>query len=410
MHYSSNCGCGCNYDCGCNTVPSTCCSTTNNITTTTTTPCIGEPCDELYNADCILYKGPNISCYGLNTNDSLFDIIDLIVSNISDCINTDMCFSITSGSVTQSCVLTPFDYWNNKPYYKIKFNNCTNLIGYVYWNPNSSEWEFSNQLGGGSIIYATLSTVSNLPVSSLPWTIVTSTYIIKSSLNGFCVPVTTTSTSTTTTTTIPPTTTTTTLPCICLSLYYNAGMSPAVSAFTYKDCNINGSSLSGSIAPNTRRNICTKGLINYDTSAVSVDNLGACSANCTSTTTTTRAPLPTPTTTTSTTSTTTSTTSTTSTTTTTTLNQINFNISTNCEGVNNDGIIVISNFTGGGGNYQVTDETYSNPSLAFSGNFIDATSPYTYISVPNGTPRYVGVRDKFNTINTVVKSINVSCQ
>lgn len=410
MHYSSNCGCGCNYDCGCNTVPSTCCSTTNNITTTTTTtPCIGEPCDELYNADCILYKGPNISCYGLNTNDSLSDIIGLIVSNLPDCINTDICFSIISGSVTQSCVSTLFGYWNNKPYYKIKFNNCTDLIGYVYWNPSSSKWEFSNQLGGGSIIYANLSTVSNLPVSSLPWTVVNSTYSIKSSLSGFCAPVTTTTTSTTTTTTIPPTTTTTTLPCICLSLYYNAGMSPAVSSFTYKDCNTNNST-SGSIAPNTRKNICTKGLINYDTTSVSVDNLGACSANCTSTTTTTTAPLPTPTTTTSTTSTTTTTTAApTTTSTTTTLNQIKFNITTNCNGVDNDGIILIDGFAGGGGNYQVTNATYSDPNLAFSGTFIDVVSSYTYISVPNGI-RYVGVRDKYNTINTVVKYVNITCQ
>jgi hypothetical protein len=409
MHYSSNCGCGCNYDCGCNTVPSTCCSTTNNITTTTTTPCIGEPCDELYNADCILYKGPNISCYGLNTNDSLSDIIDLIVSNIPDCINTDICFSITSGSVTQSCVLTPFDYWNNKPYYKIKFNNCTNLIGYVYWNPNSSEWEFSNQLGGGSIIYATLSTVSNLPVSSLPWTIVTSTYIIKSSLSGFCAPITTTSTSTTTTTTIPPTTTTTTLPCICLSLYYNAGMSPAVSAFTYKDCNTNNST-SGSIAPNTRKNICTKGLINYDTSAVSVDNLGACSANCTSTTTTTRAPLPTPTTTTSTTSTTTTTTaSPTTTSTTTTLAPIDFTIAAGtCTGGLGTGTITISSYTGGSGNYQITNTTYTSSIAALNGTFINDIAPYTYTSVPNGT-RYVAVRDTNNPSNVVAKSVVVNC-
>ena len=110
MHYSSNCGCGCNYDCGCNTVPSSCCSTTNNITTTTTTPCIGEPCDELYNADCVIYKGPNISCYQLNTNDTLTDIIDLIVSNLSDCSDKNICFTITDPetNITQACYLTPF--------------------------------------------------------------------------------------------------------------------------------------------------------------------------------------------------------------------------------------------------------------------------------------------------------------
>jgi hypothetical protein len=265
MHYSSNCGCGCNYDCGCNTVPSTCSSTTNNIVTTTT-HCVGEPCDELYNADCVLYKGVDVLCYGLNKDDSLSDIIDLIVSNIPDCINTDMCFTITSGSVTQSCVLKSFDYWNNEPYYKIKFNNCTNLIGYVYWNSTSSKWEFSNQLGGGTTIYATLSTVSNLPVSSLPWTIVTSTYIIKSSLNGFCAPVTTTSTSTTTsTTTIPPTTTTTTLPCICMSLIYNKHTTNApVHTYSYKNCNNNGTTY-GTLNPNQSVNFCARNVTSSST-------------------------------------------------------------------------------------------------------------------------------------------------
>jgi len=329
MHYSSNCGCGCNYDCGCNTVPSTCCSTTNNITTTTTTPCIGEPCDELYNADCILYKGPNISCYGLKTNDSLSDIINIIASNLTDCIDRNVCFTINydGGDITESCLsIASSELWNGKPYYKIQINNCTNLIGFVYWNADYNLWIFSNQLGGTNIVYAILELPFSLPITSSSWIIIDTTYIILSSISGVCKPITTTTSTTTTTTTIPPTTTsttipptttTTTLPCICLSLYYNAGMSPSVSSFLYKDCDINGSSLSGSIAPNTRKNICTKGLINYDTSSVSVDNLGACSANCTSTTTTTRAPLPTPTTTSSTTS-TTSTTSTSTTTSTTT--------------------------------------------------------------------------------------------
>ena len=52
MYYSSGCNCGCDYDCGCNTVPSTCCTTCSPIITTTTIPCIGEPCDELYNCEC----------------------------------------------------------------------------------------------------------------------------------------------------------------------------------------------------------------------------------------------------------------------------------------------------------------------------------------------------------------------
>jgi len=326
MHYSSNCGCGCNYDCGCNTVPSSCCSTTNNITTTTTTPCIGEPCDELYNADCILYKGPNISCYGLKTNDSLSDIINIIASNLTDCIDRNICFTINydGGDITESCLsIASSELWNGKPYYKIQINNCTNLIGYVYWNSVSNIWQFSDQLGSINTVYAILELPFSLPINPSSWIIVNSTYIILSSLSGACAPITTTST--TTTTTISPTTsTTTTLPCKCLSLYYDAGMSPSVSSFTYKDCNTNNTS-SGSIAPNTTKNICTKGLINYDTNNVSVTDLGLCSSNCTSTTTTTRAPFPNPTTTSSTTSTTSTTSTSTTTSTTTTVAPVDCN-------------------------------------------------------------------------------------
>jgi hypothetical protein len=212
MHYSSNCGCGCNYDCGCNTVPSTCSSTTNNIVTTTT-HCVGEPCDELYNADCVLYKGPNIPCYGLNVNDTLTDIIDSIVSNFTGCITTDVCFTIITDGIrtVQSCLIkASTDYWNGKQYYKIKYNSCSDLIGYVYWNSTDKQWEYSPYLGGGSVITSILPIQSASPLSSTQWINASPATGIISSISGFCTPTTTTSTSTTTTSTTTSTTTTST--------------------------------------------------------------------------------------------------------------------------------------------------------------------------------------------------------
>jgi hypothetical protein len=212
MHYSSNCGCGCNYDCGCNTVPSTCSSTTNNIVTTTT-HCVGEPCDELYNADCVLYKGPNIPCYGLNVNDTLTDIIDSIVSNFTGCITTDVCFTIITDGIrtVQSCLIkASTDYWNGKQYYKIKINKCSDLIGYVYWNSTDKQWEYSPYLGGGSVMTSILPILSASPLSSTQWININSSIGIISSVSGICTPTTTTSTSTTTTSTTTSTTTTST--------------------------------------------------------------------------------------------------------------------------------------------------------------------------------------------------------
>jgi hypothetical protein len=212
MHYSSNCGCGCNYDCGCNTVSSTCCTTTNNIVTTTTVPCIGEKCDELYSADCVVYKGTNIPCYGLNINDTLTDLLDSIILNFTDCITTNVCFKIkhSDGTIIESCSgVIGINSWNGKQYYKIKIHNCSDLIGYVYWNSTDNQWEFSSELGGTPKI-SVLSILSASPISSIPWNNSSNSLSILSSTSGFCPPTTTTSTSTSTSTTTSTTTTSTT--------------------------------------------------------------------------------------------------------------------------------------------------------------------------------------------------------
>jgi len=61
------CSCGCDI------------CTTTTVPTTTTTTCIGEPCDEIIDPKCIIYNGPEIPCWGIQTGDSAADILDIII-------------------------------------------------------------------------------------------------------------------------------------------------------------------------------------------------------------------------------------------------------------------------------------------------------------------------------------------
>lgn len=232
MYYSSGCNCGCDFDCGCNTVPSTCCTTMCPTTTTTSTiPCIGEPCDEFYDCECVIYNGPDLSCYGLTNGTSLCDIIELIASNVPACFPTDVCFRISnSGFTTNNCITeASLALWNGKVYYEPKVSNCSSTAGYVYWS--GTRWEYANGLGGGTILYAYLPIPSQYPITSPagPWISVDSTFVIQSSTSGTC-----------------PTTTTTTLapadcPCNCI-VFTNS--SSSVKQVSYLDCDLNFISLS----------------------------------------------------------------------------------------------------------------------------------------------------------------------
>ena len=70
------CSCGCNV------------CTTTTVPTTTTTTCIGEPCDEIIDPKCIIYNGPEIPCWGIQTGDSAADILDIIISLLPCIITT----------------------------------------------------------------------------------------------------------------------------------------------------------------------------------------------------------------------------------------------------------------------------------------------------------------------------------
>lgn len=79
---------------------------TTTSTTTTTTLCIGgEPCEEAIDPRCIIYNGPDLPCYGIQTGDSAADILQIIINNFA-CITTTST-STTTTSTTTTTTTTP---------------------------------------------------------------------------------------------------------------------------------------------------------------------------------------------------------------------------------------------------------------------------------------------------------------
>jgi hypothetical protein len=156
-------------------------------------------------------------------------------------------------------------------------------VGFVYWSPFNSRWQFSSGLEAGTL-FSILDNNTPTPISGTPnqWqssSSVLGTASMLSSTYGSCSPTTTsttststtststtstTSTSTTSTTTIPPTTTTTTAApgtCKCYKIR-NTSSTGTVSG-SYNPCNGSGGSIL--ISPSQSQYICTtnESSINY---------------------------------------------------------------------------------------------------------------------------------------------------
>jgi hypothetical protein len=72
-------------------------------------------------------------------------------------------------------------------------------------------------------------------------------------------------------------------------------------------------------------------------------------------------------------------------------------------------LVVLTNFAGGSGQYDVTDTYYTNCNDALNGtfNFLNGTSK-DYLYVPSGTS-YVGIRDANNPSRVTCLTIVVDC-
>jgi hypothetical protein len=78
-------------------------------------------------------------------------------------------------------------------------------------------------------------------------------------------------------------------------------------------------------------------------------------------------------------------------------------------GFGGNATVVLSNFGGGSGQYDITDTYYSTCNDALNGtfNFLNGTSK-DYLFVPSGTS-YVGIRDANNPSNVTCLTIVVNC-
>jgi len=80
---SCNCGCNCGgYDCNGFSQPCYECITPAPVVPVTPDPCEGTPCDEIYNASCVIYNGPSLACYGIPNGSTLAYILEVIANNL----------------------------------------------------------------------------------------------------------------------------------------------------------------------------------------------------------------------------------------------------------------------------------------------------------------------------------------
>lgn len=78
------------YSCNsCFNYPCCCSQTITTSTTTTTTTCVGgEPCDEAYLSDCVIYSGVDLECYGVTSGMSITEIIEMLIGQLPACTTT----------------------------------------------------------------------------------------------------------------------------------------------------------------------------------------------------------------------------------------------------------------------------------------------------------------------------------
>lgn len=82
-----SCNCNSSY----NNLP--CCCSPTPVTPPVVVPCPDAiPCDEVIETDCVLYTGPTLDCYGITTGDSVTDILEILIAQLTTCVS---CRTIT---------------------------------------------------------------------------------------------------------------------------------------------------------------------------------------------------------------------------------------------------------------------------------------------------------------------------
>ena len=78
-----------------------CCPTSDPTTSTTTTQCLnGEPCEESFSSDCVVFQGEGALCYNIAPGQSITDIIKILIDQLPQC-------TTTTTSTTTTTTTTP---------------------------------------------------------------------------------------------------------------------------------------------------------------------------------------------------------------------------------------------------------------------------------------------------------------
>ena len=89
--------------CGCNNsyynLPCCCPPAKVGTTTTTTTTLCPDAiiCEEAYQSDCIIYNGPDLTCYGITSGSTVTEILNIIIAQLDPC-------TTTTTTTTTACV------------------------------------------------------------------------------------------------------------------------------------------------------------------------------------------------------------------------------------------------------------------------------------------------------------------
>ena len=106
----------CNSACNCNQ----CCPPTPPPVPPTPPSCEGTKCVEIYDGNCVIYTGTDLNCIGIQTNDNINTIVQLLAARICDC-----CLSSILTIEKTASDLTPVV--NSELTFTIVVTNTTNV-------------------------------------------------------------------------------------------------------------------------------------------------------------------------------------------------------------------------------------------------------------------------------------------
>ena len=70
--------------------------------------CVGVGCQEVYYSSCVIYTGNCLECYGVESGETLTQVIDKLLNlAFSDCFTTTTSSTTTSTSTTTTTTLAP---------------------------------------------------------------------------------------------------------------------------------------------------------------------------------------------------------------------------------------------------------------------------------------------------------------